>query len=332
MDYKKAGVDIKKAEEALSDLSSVFELTFTKDTLSNVGLFGGITSLKRIISQYQDPVLVQSIDGVGTKVQVAQKMNSFVSIGQDLVNHCVNDILCQGAVPLTFLDYFASSSLRTDVFKEVVIGMAKACQEAGCSLIGGETAEMPGIYQNDQNDLVGCITGVMDREQIIDGSKIKKGDYIIALPSNGLHTNGYSLARKAFFEIAEWDVYDYIPDFQQILGEELLRVHKSYLPEVKPLLGNMDIHGIAHITGGGIEGNIQRLLPSSLFPFLDTKWEIPPVFKKIQEIASVSWKEMKKVFNLGVGMVIITSPKEVPSVIKNLPENSGAFVIGVIRG
>lgn len=331
MDYKDSGVDINKASSALSDLSAVFQLTFTEDTLSNVGLFGGMTSLKRIISEYEDPVVVQSIDGVGTKIQVAQKINSFNSIGQDLVNHCVNDILCQGAVPLTFLDYFASSSLKASAFKEVVIGMAKACQQAGCSLIGGETAEMPGTYQNDQSDLVGCITGVVERAEIIDGSKIKRGDYIIALPSNGLHTNGYSLARKAFFDIAEWEVHDYIPDFQQTLGEELLRIHKSYLPEVRFVL-DMDIHGIAHITGGGIEGNIQRLLPPSLFPVLDTNWEIPPVFKKIQEIASVSWKEMKKVFNLGVGMVIITSPREVPSVIKNLPDDSGAFVIGVIRG
>lgn len=311
--YAKAGVDIDAAEEGVERIKPHIRSTFTKETLSDIGLFGGLTSLKKI-KEYEDPVLVQSIDGVGTKLQVAEMMDKFDTIGQCLVNHCVNDILAQGARPLTFLDYAASSKLSPKVLEEVVKGEAEACREVGCAIIGGETAEMPGTYQEGRYDLVGCITGVVEKEKIIDGKKIEEGDLLIGIPSNGLHTNGYSLARKAFFVTAGLKVQEYIKELGCPIGEELLKVHKCYFSQVYPLFQHFDIRGIAHITGGGLIDNIARLIPEGLCAEIGYQWEIPSVFKMIQEIEKVSWSEMRRVFNLGMGMVLIVPFEQVKGV------------------
>ncbi len=308
--YKRAGVDIEAAQEAVERIKSHVRSTFTQDTVSDIGLFGGLTSLQRV-KEYRDPVLVQSIDGVGTKLQVAEKMNKFDTIGKCLVNHCVNDILAQGAKPLTFLDYAASLKLRPEILEEIVKGEAEACREVNCAIIGGETAEMPGTYRKGRHDLVGCIAGLAEREKVIDGKKIKEGDVLLGLPSNDLHTNGYSLARKAFFRIAGWRINKYIEEFGCTLGEELLKIHKCYFSQVYPLTQKLDIHGIAHITGGGLVDNIARLLPEGLYAQIVFNWPIPPVFRMIQEIEKVPWSEMQRIFNLGIGMVLIVPSDQV---------------------
>lgn len=325
--YKEAGVDIDAAQEAVDRIKSNVRSTFTEDTLSDIGLFGGLTGLERI-KNYKNPVLVQSVDGVGTKLQVAEMMGRFDTVGQCLVNHCVNDILCQGAQPLTFLDYVASGKLIPVVLEEIVKGMAKACREVGCAIVGGETAEMPGTYQDGRHDLVGCITGVVEREKIIDGRMIEEGNVLIGLPSNGLHTNGYSLARKAFFTTAGLKVQDYVKPLGCTIGEELLKVHKCYFPQVFPLVQQFAIHGIAHITGGGLIDNIARLLPDGLCAKIGYTWEIPSIFKMIQEIEKVSWPEMRKVFNLGIGMTLIVPSKQAKDVL--LASGGDSRIIGAI--
>ncbi len=329
--YKKAGVDIDAAEEGIRRIKSHVRSTFTEDTLSNIGLFGGLTNLEKI-KKYENPVLVQSIDGVGTKLQVAEMTGRFNTVGQDLVNHCVNDILCQGAEPLTFLDYVASDKLIPAVLEEIVGGMAKACREVGCAIIGGETAEMPGTYLKDRHDLVGCVSGVVERGKIIDGRRIEEGDILIGLPSSGLHTNGYSLARKVFFTIAGLKVQDYVEEFGCTLGEELLKVHKCYFSQVYSLIQDHDIRGIAHITGGGLIDNLTRLLPESLCVEINFQWEIPPVFRMIQNIGKISWPEMRRVFNLGIGMVLIVPFQQVNDIQSALNSCDGAegLVLGHI--
>lgn len=324
--YKKSGVDIDAAEEAVDRISPYVRSTFTQDTISDIGLFGGLTSLQKA-QKYRDPVLVQSIDGVGTKLQVAEMTGKFSTVGQDLVNHCINDILAQGARPMTFLDYFAAAKLIPVILEEVVRGAAKACREVDCAIVGGETAEMPGTYRKGRHDLVGCIAGVVEREKIIDGKRIEEGNVLIGLFSSGLHTNGYSLARKAFFTTAGLKVDEHIKELGCTVGEELLKVHKCYFSQVYPLIQRFDIRGIAHITGGGLIDNIARLLPDGLSARINNQWEIPAVFKMIQEIEKVSWPEMRRVFNLGMGMVLIVSSEQVRDIRMVL---SDSLVIGAV--
>lgn len=301
--YTKAGVDIKAAEKAVDLMKKHIRSTYTYNTLSDVGSFAGLFD-GSLIKKFRNPVLVSSIDGVGTKLMVAEMMNNW-TIGQDIVNHCVNDILTLGAKPLFFINYLASAKLKPEIMEKIVKNMAIACKEVRIPLITGETAEMPGTYQEGRHDVVGCITGVVEKNKIIDGSKIAEGDALIGLPSNGLHTNGYSLARKAF--LVSFKVNTYLEKLDCTIGEELLRVHKCYFNSVYPLLAISDIqiHGIAHITGGGLIDNITRLLPEELCAEISEKWEIPPVFRLIQEIEKVSDEEMRRVFNLGIGMVLI---------------------------
>lgn len=301
--YRDAGVDIDAAEAALDRIGPIAKETFTPGVLSDIGAFGGMFRLDT--SGFRDPVLVSSIDGVGTKLNVAIMSGRHETIGQDLVNHCVNDIAVCGARPLFFLDYFGTGRLDPPVAEAVIRGLATACRENGCALIGGETAEMPGLYRNGDYDLVGSIVGVVDRDRILDGSRVQEGDVLLALPSNGLHTNGYSLARKVLFETFS------LEDSPEVLGggslaDELLRVHRSYLKPIHALMDADVVHAFSHITGGGIVGNTERVLPEGLRLEIEWgSWEAPPIFSLIQRLGMVPDDEMRRAFNLGVGLVAI---------------------------
>ncbi len=331
--YAKAGVDIDQAEKAVDLMKKHVRSTYNQYVLSKIGAFGGLLDAS-MIKHLNNPVLVQSIDGVGTKMMVAEMMNKY-TIGQDIVNHCINDILVLGAQPITFLNYVGAARLKPKTMEEIVKNMAIACEEVGIPIISGETAEMPGVYCEGRHDVVGCITGIVGRCKIIDGSKIADGDILIGLPSNGLHTNGYSLARKAFFKTGGFKVNTTVSQLGYITaGAELLKVHKCYFEEVFPLLGisTIEIHGIAHITGGGLIDNIARLLPKGLCAKININWEIPPVFKLIQKIEKVSDIEMCRVFNLGIGMVLI-APAQYVSRIKGIlsEKNMPGITIGKIK-
>ena len=301
--YKEAGVDIDAGEEAVRRIKGHVRGTFTPGVLTDIGAFGGFFALDP--SQYRDPVLVSSMDGVGTKLKVAQRVDRHDTVGEDLVNHCVNDIAVCGARPLFFLDYFAAGQLRPDVVEAVVKGFAKACTENGCALIGGETAEMPDLYARGEYDLAGTIVGVVERDAIIDGSRIGEGDLLLGLPSTGLHTNGYTLARKVLFErFVAGDTPDALKG--ETVGDALLRVHKSYLDAIQALIAEDLAHGFAHVTGGGLVGNTSRILPDGLG--LDVAWDAwtrPPLFRLIQEVGEVPEDDMRRTFNLGVGLVVV---------------------------
>lgn len=323
--YKKSGVDIDAAEKAVDLMKKHIQSTYGSSVLSNIGTFGGLLDIT-IVKTYEHPVLVSSIDGAGTKTMIAKEMNLW-TVGQCIVNHCVNDILVQGARPLAFLDYVAASQLKPKTMAKIVENMAIACKAIGIPIISGETAEMPGVYQEGQHDIVGAVVGVVEKNKIIYGSKIAKGDVLIGLPSNGLHTNGYSLARKAFFETAGYKISTHLDELGCTVGKELLKIHKCYFNAVYPLLdiSSIEIHGIAHITGGGLIDNIARLLPKNLcakIPFFKDAFprRIPPVFRIIQEIEKVSNEEMRRVFNLGIGIVLI-APYQSFKVIKNVLES-----------
>ncbi len=309
--YAEAGVNIDEAEKAVGLMKKHVESTYDKNVLSKIGAFGGLFDVSDF-DFFKHPVLVQSIDGVGTKIMVAEMMDKW-TIGQDIVNHCVNDILVLGAKPLTFLNYVGAAKIKPEIMEKIVEQMAIACKKIGIPILGGETAEMPSVYCEGQHDVVGCITGVVEGSEIIKGREIAEGDVLIGLLSNGLQTNGYSLARKAFFETRALDAHTHVAEFGCTVGEELLKVHKCYFKTVYPLLDALaiEIHGIAHITGGGLIDNIARLLPEKLCAEISEKWEIPPVFQLIQEIEKVSDKEMRRVFNLGVGMVLIVPSNDV---------------------
>ena len=334
--YAKAGVDIDAATKAVDLMKSHIRSTYDKHTIRDIGLFGGLTDVS-FLKDYRSPVLVQSIDGVGTKMMIAEMMNKY-TVGQCIVNHCVNDILALGAIPITFLDYVAFSKLQPEVMEQIVAEMAIACKAISLPIIGGETAEMPGVYQEGQHDVVGCVTGVVEKDGIIDGSQIEETDMLIGLPSNGLHTNGFSLARKAFLRSNVTDgVNTYIHELGCTIGEELLKVHKCYFQPVASILrNNIEIHGIAHITGGGFFDNIGRLLKDGLYAKISTNWEIPWVFRLIQQLERVSNNEMRRVFNLGIGMVLIVPFKQVKAamgLLAQCDETSGIIsgVIGEIR-
>jgi phosphoribosylformylglycinamidine cyclo-ligase len=302
--YARAGVDITAGTRATELMTNAVKSTYGPEVLAGIGAFGGLfdaASLKNM----EAPVLVASTDGVGTKTMVAAKMGRWDTIGQDLVNHCINDILVQGARPLFFLDYVASSKLDPEQIATVVGGVAKACREANCALLGGETAEMPGVYQTGELDLAGTIVGVVERAQVIDCSRIRPGDVILALPSNGLHTNGYSLARKVLADI-DWTASQNELGMMSI-GDALLAIHRSYLNDVRLLLdAGLDILGLAHITGGGLVDNLPRILPGNVAARLTRRlWDVPPIFNLIQRLGSVSDDEMFHVFNMGLGMLVI---------------------------
>ncbi|HEX3645662.1 MAG TPA: phosphoribosylformylglycinamidine cyclo-ligase [Vicinamibacterales bacterium] len=330
-DYKAAGVDIDAGNETVRRIRTLARGTFTPGVLSDIGSFGGLFRLDR--ERYQDPVLVSSADGVGTKLKIAFMMSRHDTVGADLVNHCVNDILVQGAEPLFFLDYLATGRLSPAVAEQVVTGVARACKENGCALIGGETAEMPGFYADGEYDIAGFIVGAVERSRIIDGRSVVAGDALVALPSAGLHTNGYSLARRVFFELAGWQCDTFVHELGMTIGEALLAPHRSYLSVVRPLLEGGGIKGLAHITGGGLTENLPRALPEGCEAEIDLKaWTIPPIFQLLQTHGAISREEMFRAFNMGVGLVIVCASREAERIIETLKRGGepDAFRLGSV--
>ncbi|MFN0158792.1 MAG: phosphoribosylformylglycinamidine cyclo-ligase [Bacteroidota bacterium] len=316
--YADAGVDISKADGFVRHIKKAVRSTYSKSVLSDIGAFGGFYDAR--FKGLKSPVLVSSVDGVGTKLKVAQLLDRHDTVGQDLVNHCVNDIAVCGAVPMFFMDYFATGKLADHVAVQVIEGFIKACRENKCSLIGGETAEMPGFYADNQYDLAGTIVGVAERKKIITGDRVRKKDVLIGIPSTGLHTNGYSLARKVLLE--KYSLNDHVPSVGTTLGDALLTIHRSYLEVIRRVRKKFDVHGLAHITGGGIEGNTQRVVPKGLAIKIDwTSWNRPPIFQLIQETGQVPEEDMRRTFNLGVGLVIIVQKKESSDLLKFLKKN-----------
>jgi phosphoribosylformylglycinamidine cyclo-ligase len=331
--YSDAGVSIDKANVATEKIKQLARSTFNERTLSEIGSFGGM--FDGAFPNLGQPVLVASADGVGTKLKIAFITGTHNTIGRDLVNHCVNDILVQGARPLFFLDYIATGVLAPEVVAGIVEGISQGCRENGCVLLGGETAEMPGFYAEGEYDVAGFIVGVVDRAKVIDGHDIIAGDVLLGLPSVGLHTNGYSLARKLFFEVAGYGPDTHLPQLKQTVGEALLQPHQSYLRPLEGLLDSGLIKGLAHITGGGLTDNIPRILPegTSVTVARDT-WPVLPIFKLMQEIGSVVDTEMFRTFNMGVGMVIISSAPDAEAIKSHLKERGeSVYQIGhVIEG
>lgn len=323
--YKNAGVDIEAGEELVNKIKPFVRSTFNSSVLTDIGLFGGFYDAK--FDDYIHPILVSSTDGVGTKLKIAFLANKHNTVGQCLVNHCVNDILCCGAKPLFFLDYFATGKLKTEVAVDVISGFAIACKENNCALIGGETAEMPSIYSEGEYDISGTIVGIVDKEKIIDGKKIRKGDILIGLPSNGLHTNGYSLARAVLLK--KYQVDTYLEELGETLGDSLLKIHKSYLKVIYRFIEENLINGISHITGGGILGNTNRIIPNGLQIKIDwDSWKIPSIFDLIQKTGNITDEEMRKVFNLGIGMILVVSKIYADKIIREIGDN--CYIIGEI--
>lgn len=329
--YKKAGVDIDEGERFVRLISPLVKKTFRPEVMTEIGSFAALFKLDT--SRYKEPVLVSSTDGVGTKLKVAFMMDRHNTIGIDLVAMCVNDILTNGAEPLFFLDYFATGKLKPEKSSEVISGIVSGCQEAGCSLIGGETAEMPEFYSKDEYDLSGFAVGVVDKEKIINGSKIKEGDVIIGIASNGLHSNGYSLVRKLFFDVKKMPVDKYIPDFGMTLGDELLKPTRIYVKAFMVLKDKVKIKGMAHITGGGIPGNLPRILPEGFYANIRVgSWPVPRIFSFIENTGKIPDDEMKKTFNVGVGYVMVSS-KGTHEEALSLLKKAGymAYVIGNVK-
>jgi phosphoribosylformylglycinamidine cyclo-ligase len=310
--YKDAGVDIDASNAAKKRIRQLARDTFTPGVLSDIGSFGGMFACN--FAGMKEPVLVSSTDGIGTKLKVAVMMNRHNTVGADLVNHCINDILVQGARPLFFMDYVATGKLEPDVIVSVVEGVARACKESGCALIGGETAEMPGFYADGEYDVAGFIVGIVDRSRILDGKSILHGDILIGLPSVGLHTNGYSLARKLFFEIAKLSPDSHIDGLQSSIGEELLKPHINYEPIVRDALTQNLIEGLAHITGGGITENLNRILPENCQAEVQLgSWPVLPLFRVMADIGKIERDEMLRATNMGIGMVVVVRPSNLES-------------------
>lgn len=317
--YKKAGVDIDAGNEAVRLMGGAVRSTFRPEVLSDIGGFGGLFALD--VQKYKEPVLVSGADGVGTKLKVAFMADKHDTVGQDAVAMCVNDILVQGAEPLFFLDYLAVGRLEPVKVAEIVAGVAAGCRLAGCALLGGETAEMPGFYPDGEYDLAGFAVGVVDRQKLINGSGSQAGDLVIGLPASGLHSNGFSLARKIFFESAGWSLDRYIPELGKTLGEELLTPTKIYVRPVLNLLAKSAVRGMAHITGGGLPENVPRCLPPGLGVSLERQaWTVPPVFALLQRLGDVSADEMFRTFNMGIGFVLIISKDDADKVLALLKE------------
>ena len=335
MDYRAAGVDVEAANQVVGRVRELARQTFTPGVLSDIGAFGGL--FRPEWGRHEQPVLVASADGVGTKLKVAFLAERHDTVGVDLVNHCVNDVLAQGARPLFFLDYLAAGRLAPDVATTVVAGLARGCMENGCALLGGETAEMPGFYQDGEYDLAGFIVGVVDRERVIDGGGIRPGDRLLGLPSSGLHTNGFSLARRIVFETLNLRVDSVVDELGERIGDELLRSHRSYLRPVSRLLeaGQGLVKGLAHITGGGLTGNLPRVLPPGTGAQVVRGWRAPPVFEFLQRAGGVPEDEMYRTFNMGIGMVVVVAPESLAAALALLAEagEPGAAPIGrVVEG
>jgi phosphoribosylformylglycinamidine cyclo-ligase len=305
--YPCAGVDVDLGNRLKKQIQSLVRKTHGPQVLGKIGGFGGL--FRANFPGMREPVLVASIDGVGTKLKIAFALNKHETVGADLVNHCVNDITVLGARPLFFLDYIGCGKLESRVFQQLLRGLSRACRAAGCALVGGETAQMPGMYREGEYDLAGCIVGVVDRTKIIDGSKIKPNDVILGLASNGLHTNGYSLARKILFEKMRLQPSSPLPGSTMTVGKELLRVHKNYQPLLAKIPSDV-IKGLAHITGGGLIDNLPRVLPSNCDAVIETKsWRVPTIFQILQQNGNVDLREMYQVFNMGIGMVAIVADR-----------------------
>jgi len=329
--YKDAGVDIEKADQAIDSSKKAIKETFTEDVLSAIGGFGSMYNLKNLLKDYDEPIMVQSIDGVGTKMSVAQKCGDFRFIGTDLVNACCNDVAATGAKPLTFLDYIASDSLNPETVSEIITSVAVECKKLGVSLVGGETAEMPGTYHKTEYDLVGVATGFIDKKDIIDGSKIKSGDVVLGLPSSGLHTNGYSLARKLLFDTLNLKVNDVLPGYTITVGEALLAPHKNYSAVINGLVEKkQNVLGVAHITGGGLIDNIPRILPKDLSVEINIgSWEKIPIFEYMAKTLDIKNDELYRTFNMGIGLVFVVN-KDEKEKIMGLLKNRGCVEIGHI--
>ena len=307
--YADAGVDIDRSNRTKKRIKYLAHKTFNRGVLSEIGGFGGLFSIDK--TKYIDPVLVSSVDGVGTKLKIAFEMNVHQTIGADLVNHCVNDIAVQGAAPMFFMDYLATGTLQPEVAEKVVEGLATACKANGCALIGGETAEMPGFYPDSEYDLAGFIVGVVEREKIITGKTVEIGDVILGLPSNGLHTNGYALARKLLFEVGGYTIDTYVNELKGKVGNELLRTHKSYWPIIRKLLAAECVSAMAHITGGGITENLPRVLPKGVAAVIELgTWPVLPIFEHLQKLGNVPQDEMLRTFNMGMGMLLVIPGKK----------------------
>jgi phosphoribosylformylglycinamidine cyclo-ligase len=331
MDYKAAGVDIDAGNETVRRIRGLARSTFTSGVLSDIGSFGGLFQLES--GRFREPVLVASADGVGTKLKIAFMTGQHGTVGADLVNHCVNDILVQGAEPLFFLDYFATARLSPAVTEQIVGGIAAACRDNNCALLGGETAEMPGFYAAGEYDLAGFIVGVVDRERLISGRQILVGDVLVGVPSSGLHTNGFSLARGIVFDRLGLNVDTRVPELGRTVGEALMEPHRSYQRFVRPLLDGGRIKGMAHITGGGITDNLPRILPHGTSAVVDASaWQIPPIFKWLQRNGQVPTDEMMRTFNMGIGLIIVTARDKAEALLDELAARGGrdARVIGQI--
>jgi phosphoribosylformylglycinamidine cyclo-ligase len=331
--YADAGVDISRANRTKQRIKYLAHKTFTRGVLSEIGGFGGLFAIDK--AKYLDPVLVSSVDGVGTKLKVAFEMGLHSTIGGDLVNHCVNDILVQGAAPLFFMDYLATGTLDPAIAEKVVEGLADACKHNGCALIGGETAEMPGFYPTGEYDLAGFIVGVVERDRIITGKDVQIGDIVLGLPSNGLHTNGYSLARKLLFEVAHYSPETYVNEIKNKVGNELMRTHKSYWPSLKKMLDAQCVSALAHITGGGITENLPRVLPRGTAALIELgSWPVQPIFEHLQTLGNVPQDEMLRTFNMGLGMLLVVPSakfKKAQTVLERVGEK--AYTIGrIIKG
>ena len=313
--YKDAGVNIDEADRAVADIRRMARATFTKGVLTDIGSFGGCFALPKM----KQPVLVSSVDGVGTKLKIAFATERHDTIGEDLVNHCVNDIAVQGATPLFFLDYLAVGKLDARVAAKVISGISRGCKSNGCALIGGETAEMPGMYRDGEYDLAGTVVGIVEKSRMLTGAKVRSGDMLVALPSTGLHTNGYSLARKILFEIGKLSPDSMIAETGTLLADELLRVHRSYLKPIQMLLKKNLVSAAAHITGGGITDNLPRVLPKGLGAFVQTKlWRVPPLFEMIRSIGNVPEDDWRRTFNLGVGMILVIPNRSIAPAMRLL--------------
>ena len=329
--YANTGVSIDAQDDALKRLKPLLQSTHRPEVLSEVGNFGGLFAL----GEYEKPVLVSSTDSVGTKLKVAFMTGRHDTVGFDIVAHCGNDILVQGAEPLFFLDYIGTSKLHPEVIEQIVSGVAAGCREIGCALIGGEIAELPELYTMDEYDLVGTIVGVVEESQLITGSSIAPGDVLVGLGSLGLHTNGFSLARRIVFEVCNYEIDRYIPEFDATIGSELLAHHKSYVKSVLALRDRCDIKGIAHITGGGLSDNIIRILPPNCCAEVRKgTWEMPPIFPFLQEKGGVDEAEMYHVFNMGVGLVLVLPPNQIDAAIASLREagESPSLIGEIIHG
>jgi phosphoribosylformylglycinamidine cyclo-ligase len=329
--YKEAGVDIEKGDVFVQAIKPMVESTFRPDVLTNIGGFAGCVSLN--LERYKKPVLVSSTDGVGTKLKIAFAMDRHDTVGIDLVAMCVNDVIVSGAKPLFFLDYFATSQLEPEKAKRVVSGIVKGCVEAECSLIGGETAEMPGFYKKREYDLAGFAVGIVENDQLIDGSSVRVGDRLVGIASSGLHSNGYSLARKVLFEHSKMDLWSRVAEIGEVLGEELLRPTKIYVKTVLNVVRDFHITGMAHITGGGITGNLPRVIPKGCTALIRKgSWEVPSIFSLLKEKGNISEDEMLRTFNNGLGMVLIVKSEETEDIMARLRSlGEKAFAIGEIE-